>query len=73
MRCSLGESVAALIRAFPAVIRVNYTIDMHFVLLIEKVKYNLLLGAPRDEKRIQIWAVEKSDGSYLDKAVLSGR
>lgn len=52
--CSLGESVAALIRAFPGVIRVNYTLDVHFVLLIEKVKYNLLLGGARDEKCIQI-------------------
>lgn len=40
---------------------------MHFVLLIEKVKYNLLSGAAPDEKCIQICVVEKSDGSYLDK------
>lgn len=46
---------------------------MHFVPVKEKVKYNLHTGAARDEKCIQIWAVEKSDGSYLDKPVLSGR
>lgn len=45
---------------------------MHFVLSIEKVKYNLFLGGTWDEKCIQIWAVQKSDGAYLDKPVRQG-
>lgn len=39
---SSSDPVAVLIKALPAVIRVNHSLDMHFVPLIVKVKYDLL-------------------------------